>query len=257
MISCPRMPPTTSPRAEGPGVGSVALLLAFTCCGWLESCGSAPERESGSPDDNTYAESADSPNPQMPAESSNAVGEGSSNVGDSGVARTVGQPTAPGAYADDAGVQQEDTHAPVDPPYANVTAVSASGSDGMYTLSVSVESSDVDCTQYTDWWEVVNDAGELLYRRILTHSHTEENGTTDPDAPGNTFTRSGGPVAVTGEQALIVRAHINSSATSFTGYNGKVMSGSVSSGFFQAPDLGPDFAPQVETESPQPDGCSF
>ncbi len=137
-------------------------------------------------------------------------------------------------------------------PFAHVTAVSASGGDMSYSLSVTVRSSDVDCSQYADWWEVLSQDGALIYRRILGHSHTEENGTTDADAPGNSFTRSGGPVAVSAAQTLYVRAH-----TSTGGYRGEVRVGSVAEGFSLAEGLPLDFAANVEDSEPQPDGCSF
>jgi hypothetical protein len=139
------------------------------------------------------------------------------------------------------------------PPYANVTAVSVdSGSDGTYTLAVSIESSDIDCSQFANWWEVLSPEGALLYRRILDHSHTDANGTTDPDAPGNTFTRTGGPVAIAASDTVIVRAHMSNG-----GYAGSAMRGSVSGGFAPAPDIGPAFAAAVETAAPQPTGCSM
>jgi hypothetical protein len=137
-------------------------------------------------------------------------------------------------------------------PYANVVAVSASGERGDYTFLVSVESADVDCTQYADWWEVVSRDGELLYRRILEHSHTDANGTSDADAPGNTFTRSGGPVPVSGDDAVVVRAHIN-----VGGYRGLSLSGSVATGFGDAEDLGAAFAPELEQVEPLPTTCLF
>lgn len=139
-----------------------------------------------------------------------------------------------------------------DTPYANVTAVSATGSSGSYTFSVSVESADIDCTQYADFWEVLDESGALVYRRILEHSHTDENGTTDPDAPGNTFTRSGGPVAISEDQVVIVRAHMSNA-----GYEGMAMRGSVAAGFTAAPDIGSDFAADVEDDAPQPGACLF
>jgi hypothetical protein len=71
-----------------------------------------------------------------------------------------------------------------EPPYANVTAVAVSGDSGAYTFNVSVESADIDCSQYADWWEVLSTDGVLVYRRILDHSHTDANGTSDADAPG-------------------------------------------------------------------------
>jgi hypothetical protein len=139
-----------------------------------------------------------------------------------------------------------------DEPYANVTAVSVTGSAQSYTFNVSVESADVDCTQYADWWEVLREDGSLVYRRILEHSHTDENGTSDPDAPGNTFTRSGGPVDVAENETVVVVAHM-----SVGGYDGMVMRGSVLEGFATAPDMDAEFAAGVENDEPQPAGCLF
>jgi len=136
--------------------------------------------------------------------------------------------------------------------YANVTAVTATGTAGSYTFNVTIESADIDCSQYADWWEVLTEDGSLVYRRILEHSHTDANGSSDLDAPGNTFTRSGGPVPVTESDVLVVRAHM-----SIGGYNGAVMRGSASAGFTQALDLTGDFATGVEQDEPQPDGCEF
>jgi hypothetical protein len=143
-------------------------------------------------------------------------------------------------------------NAPTQTPYANVTAVSATGASGAYTFNVTIESADIDCSQYADWWEVLTEDGALAYRRILEHSHTDANGSSDPDAPGNTFTRGGGPVPVADNDVVVVRAHM-----SVGGYNGAVMRGSVTGGFEQAPDVGADFAASVEQEDPQPDGCEF
>ena len=145
-----------------------------------------------------------------------------------------------------------DAGAPSEPPYANVTAVSAIGTPGSYTFNVTIESADIDCTQYADWWEVLTEDGSLVYRRILEHSHTDANGSSDPDAPGNTFTRSGGPVPVTESDVVVVRAHM-----SVGGYNGAVRRGSVSAEFTQASDLAADFAAGVEQDEPQPDDCEF
>lgn len=49
-----------------------------------------------------------------------------------------------------------------------------------------MRSPDRDCGLYADWWEVVGEDGRLLYRRILMHSHPDE----------QPFTRPGGPVAI-------------------------------------------------------------
>lgn len=131
-------------------------------------------------------------------------------------------------------------------PYADVTGVAVSGEPSAYELSVTVSSPDIDCTQYAAWWEVLSEEGELLYRRILTHSHTDANGN------GNPFTRSGGPVEMASDQTVIVRAHMNTG-----GYGGVVMSGSVDEGFAIATDIEPSFAATVESVDPQPDGCAF
>jgi hypothetical protein len=135
-------------------------------------------------------------------------------------------------------------------PYANVMAVSVSGNSGAYTFSVSVESADIDCNQFADWWEVLSEDGTLIFRRILEHPHTDENGTSDPDAPGNTFTRSGDPVEVEADKVVIVRAHMSNG-----GYNGTAMRGSVNEGFSEAMDIDSQFAPGVEVENPLPEGC--
>jgi hypothetical protein len=139
-----------------------------------------------------------------------------------------------------------------DRPYANVTAVSVAGAAEAYSFAVSVESADIDCTQYADWWEVLSEDGSLVFRRILEHAHTDENGTSDPDAPGNTFTRDGGPIALAPDEVVVVRAHMNT-----TGYNGTAMRGSAVLGFEEAPDIGSDFAAAVEELEPQPQTCLF
>ena len=66
--------------------------------------------------------------------------------------------------------------------HADVTAVSATGEAGAYTFDATVRSPDTGCNSYADWWEVVSPNGELLYRRVLLHSHVDE----------QPFTRSGG-----------------------------------------------------------------
>ncbi|MEM7135611.1 MAG: hypothetical protein AAF500_03480, partial [Myxococcota bacterium] len=99
---------------------------------------------------------------------------------------------------------------------AKVVSVQASGASGAYTFSVTVSSPDTGCDQYADWWEVLTPDGTLLYRRILQHSHVDE----------QPFTRSGGPVDATASDRVIVRAHMNP-----TGYGGAAFSGSVDSGF--------------------------
>jgi hypothetical protein len=80
-----------------------------------------------------------------------------------------------------------------------------------------------------------------VYRRILAHSHGEE----------QPFVRSGGPVTITPETVVVVRAHMHPG-----GYGGAAFKGSVAGGFAEV-EIGADFAEGVEQSPPQPDGCAF
>jgi hypothetical protein len=122
-----------------------------------------------------------------------------------------------------------------------VTSVQVSGNAGAYRFAVSVQSPDQGCDQYADWWEVLTDEGELVYRRVLLHSHVQE----------QPFVRSGGPVNVDPDAILWVRAHMHPG-----GYGGTAFRGSVREGFNQV-ELASSFAPHVETQEPLPDGCAF
>jgi len=93
---------------------------------------------------------------------------------------------------------------PDDAMTADVAAVRVSGAPGDYRFSVTLSSPDTGCDQYADWWEVITTDGELVYRRILAHSHVNE----------QPFTRSGGPVELQETTKAIVRAHMNNAATS-------------------------------------------
>jgi hypothetical protein len=84
--------------------------------------------------------------------------------------------------------------------------------------------------------------GELVYRRILAHSHVEE----------QPFTRSGGPVAVAADEPLVVRAHMNPG-----GYGGTAMRGTIAEGFSADPATDARFAAQLDDAQPLPDGCAF
>ncbi len=124
---------------------------------------------------------------------------------------------------------------------AAVTAVTATGEPGSYTFSVTIESPDTGCAQYADWWEVFKADGTLVYRRILLHSHVNE----------QPFTRSGGPVNVLGGDDIIVRAHMNNS-----GYGEQVFRGSIDAGLI-AEKLVTTFASQLSATEPLPDDCAF
>ncbi len=124
---------------------------------------------------------------------------------------------------------------------ADALKVNVTGKAENYTFSVTLESPDTGCDQYANWWEVITPGGDLVYRRILGHSHVNE----------QPFTRSGGPVHISGDQEVIIRAHMNN-----TGYGGKALRGSVKAGF-KPVALEKDFARNLETEEPQPSGCAF
>jgi len=124
---------------------------------------------------------------------------------------------------------------------AAVVAVSTSGNSGNYTFNVTISSPDTGCEQYADWWEVLRTNGTLIYRRILAHSHVNE----------QPFTRSGSSVHIEESTEVYVRAHMNTN-----GYGTKVMKGSIANGF-QAADLEADFALEVADQEPTPNGCAF
>lgn len=224
------------------------LVAGFTFAVTVPGC-------SDSADDDTTADtggSAGSSNAEAGTGGTTTAGDGTGGSAGtpSGEAGTGGTPNgAAGAPNDsNAGAGNALDHVP----YANVVAVATSGDEGAYNFSVSVESSDTGCDEYANWWEVLTEDGALSYRRIIDHSHTDANGTSDFDAPGNTFTRGGGPVPVGAETTVVVRAHM-----SVGGYNGMAMRGSVAVGFAQAPDIDADFAAGVETAEPQPTNCTF
>jgi len=127
------------------------------------------------------------------------------------------------------------------PNTSDVLSVRVAGEPNAYQFSVEVASPDTGCDQYADWWEVVSEEGELLYRRTLLHSHIDE----------QPFTRSGGPVPIGPDAVVIVRAHMYPG-----GYGGRAMRGSVADGF-EAWEAAADFAPELEKAPPQPPACAF
>ena len=223
----------------------VAVALAFTL---TTACSGSSTADDETPRDAGGTSSAGTPSNNAPTggTSSDSVSAGGTSSAGTSNSETAGTPSS--SDTSNAGA----AGASAEPPYANVTAVAVSGDAGSYTFNVTIESADIDCSQYADWWEVLTTDGTLVYRRILDHSHTDANGTSDPNAPGNTFTRSGGPVSVEENDVVLVRAHM-----SVGGYNGAVMRGSVAAGFTEAPDIGSDFAIDVETEAPLPTDCEF
>ena len=129
----------------------------------------------------------------------------------------------------------------ITPNSANVIAVDTKGTSGSYNFYVTLLSDEKGCNQYANWWEVLDENGNLLYRRILVHSHPD-------DQP---FRRGGGHVDVTPSQTLYIRAHMN-----HKGYGKNLFVGSVESGFSEAKEA-ISIDSSIEMLEPQSTGCAF
>ena len=125
--------------------------------------------------------------------------------------------------------------------FADIVSVSATSQAGAYRLSVGIASPDTGCERYADWWEVVKEDESLAYRRILAHSHVNE----------QPFTRSGGPIPIAEDEAIWIRAHMNDS-----GYGGITFFGSVANGF-EEKAMPAGFAENLSQAAPQPGNCAF
>lgn len=126
---------------------------------------------------------------------------------------------------------------------ASVVAVETTETDSRYLFSVSVRSPDTGCDRYANWWEVITEEGTLLHRRILVHSHVEE----------QPFTRSGGFIKtdVDPDETIIVRVHMYPD-----GYSPSAMSGQVGEAL-EPITLPADFAAELSQVDPLPTGCGF
>jgi len=124
---------------------------------------------------------------------------------------------------------------------ASVTEVSVTGEEDLYSFNVTISSPDLGCQQYVDWWEVIDLDGNLLYRRIFTHSHVDE----------QPFTRLGDPFNISANEEVYIRAHMNT-----TSYGTNVFKGSVADGFSSS-FLASDFALNLEEVEPLPGNCAF
>ncbi len=125
---------------------------------------------------------------------------------------------------------------------ADVEGVSMQGGSAGWTVSVTVRAPDVDCDQYADWWEVLTPEGALVYRRILNHSHADE----------QPFTRSSeGTVPLAAGTTYRVRAHLHP-----IGFGGQVMEG-IPGGSFSVVDVDEGWADDLETAAPRPEECWF
>ena len=124
---------------------------------------------------------------------------------------------------------------------AAVTSVVVTGESGNYSFGVTIESPDTGCNQYADWWEILDQEGNLIYRRVLLHSHVTE----------QPFTRSGGPVQIAADTFVYIRGHMNN-----LGYGSLVFGGTINDGF-ETIELPSNFAINLAEVEPLPDGCAF
>lgn len=124
---------------------------------------------------------------------------------------------------------------------AQVLRVEAREKPGSYNFAVTISSPDTGCEQYANWWEVLSEDGKLLYRRILVHSHVDE----------QPFTRSGGSIPLQPNQVAIVRVHMHP-----TGYSTQAQNGTVENGFNPI-TLDKEFALELARQEPLPKGCAF
>ncbi len=129
---------------------------------------------------------------------------------------------------------------PADTVLANVASVAVSGDSGSFIFAVGVRSDETGCDRYADWWEVVSEDGELLFRRVLSHSHAGE----------QPFVRSGGPVDISETESVWVRAHLSPD-----GYGGTAWFGSIVDGFVAAEQVA-DWD-DLADEAPHPGRCAF
>ena len=125
--------------------------------------------------------------------------------------------------------------------YADVLSIQVTGSPRAYNFAVEASSPDTSCEQYADWWEVFSEDGQLLYRRILLHSHVTE----------QPFTRSGGSVDIAADDVVFIRAHMNT-----VGYGGLLMTGTVQDGFMPV-EVEAGFGSELGRVPPQPEDCVF
>jgi len=124
---------------------------------------------------------------------------------------------------------------------AQVMKVEATGEANNYNFAVTVSSPDTGCDLYADWWEVITPEGELLYRRVLLHSHVSE----------QPFRRQGGTVKIQPQQKVIVRVHMFPD-----GYSSMAQKGTVESGFSEV-TLPNKFADSLASVEPLPKNCAF
>jgi hypothetical protein len=200
----------------------------------------APPSAAGAAAPSSRPESAAAPEPRMGIASTENVERERRAAADS-AARMAKQEEAAAQDKLTAGALAKSKEEKIVHDKADVISVVATGQPGAYEFTVSVRSPDTGCQQYADWWEVVSEDGKLLYRRVLLHSHVN-------DQP---FTRSGGPVPIKADTSVWVRAHMNTG-----GYGGAALKGTVAKGFVRA-EPPAQFAAALAKQPPLPQGCDF
>lgn len=123
--------------------------------------------------------------------------------------------------------------------FALVTRVTVTGEENNYTFNVTLSSPDTGCSQYADWWEILDIEEEIIYRRIFSHSHVTE----------QPFTRSGGPVRILANQLVYIRGHMNNNS-----FTSRVFAGTVNDGFQEVEYT---VSTNLEAQDPLPEGCDF
>lgn len=123
---------------------------------------------------------------------------------------------------------------------ANILAVNVNGSAGAYQFTVTLNNHGLDCESAADWWEIVSEKGDLIYRRLLERRHLSEQ-------PINSI---GEPVAIDPDTVVWIRLHQAS-----TGYATTAMKGSVSTGFKER-SVSRGFAVDLSTLPPLPPPCN-
>ena len=124
-----------------------------------------------------------------------------------------------------------------------ITSVDIQGKYGqdVYNVRIGIASPDTGCEQYANWWEIVTLEGKLVYRRILSHSHVNE----------QPFIRGASKVQLDKDQEYYIRVHMNNTGYSRFGHEGSITSR------FRSTELPEDFALELANEAPLPKGCDF
>ncbi|CEL99265.1 unnamed protein product [Vitrella brassicaformis CCMP3155] len=127
------------------------------------------------------------------------------------------------------------------PPHADILDLGIkNGTSGGYVLKVRYTSTDKDCTQYMNWYELLDEEGRLLFKRHMTHPHTKFPIWRETLLPVD---------GVYDDTTVIVRGHMYPN-----GYSGKAIKGSIKDGF-QPIDLPSDYAREAETGGPEAPEC--